>query len=213
MNLGNFFEQTGLTELILTSVSMISLYVGYAIKNQIINLRSKKQKFSEHQLFYNLQNSIREVESWNVPKNKIVFKDALLIRLRNWLKTGIYFADQLQTKKLNSESLERLFFKWLDESVKLYTSEWKTAQIPDNVIQFIKAEHQNKLMMFARKIHSIARDKFLINNHIRTAVLFETLDTLLAEAKSDTLQITYMKNLNGRFKNDRYKGTPVSDIE
>jgi hypothetical protein len=210
-NLGTFFEQTGLTELIIALVSMISLYLGYAVKQQLINIRSRKQKFTEHQLFFNLQNSIREVESWNVPKNKTVFKDALIIRLKNWLKTGIYFADQLQHKKLNSESLEKLFFDWLDETVKLHNSEWQSAQIPPNVIRFIQAEHQNKHLMFARKIYSIARDKYLINNHIRTSVLFETLDTLLSEAKSDTLQITYMKNLNGRFRNDKYKGIPISD--
>jgi len=44
-------------------------------------------------------------------------------------------------------------------------------------------------------------------------VIFETLDTLLAETKADFLTIAFLKDLNGRFIKDTYKGVSVSDVQ
>ena len=52
-----------------------------------------------------------------------------------------------------------------------------------------------------------------INNYIRANVIFETLDTLLAETKADFLTIAFLKDLNGRFIKDTYKGVSVSDVQ
>lgn len=212
-DLGNFLEQTGLTELIIAVISLLSVYLGYAVKNAKINLHSKKVKFTEHQLFNNLRNTIREVENWNVPENKIVFKDALLVKLKIWLSSGLDFTKELQTKKVRRLNLETEFLNWLESAVNTYVSDWDKMQIPSNVIRFINSEHQNKVNSFTSKIRNISTCKHFINNYIKTNVILETLDTLLAETKADFLTITFMKNLNGRFKNDSYKGVPISDIK
>ncbi len=204
-------EQSGVKELIFAVLSAVFLYTGYAIKNIKINFRSKKFQFNQHQIFNNLRNTIREVETWNVPDNKIVFKDALLVKFKIWLNTGLDFTKQLQTKKVNRINLETEFLNWLETAIKGYISDWDKIKIPKNVIRYINSEHQNKINRFTTKIHNISTCKHFINNYIKTNVILETLDTLLAETKADFLTITYMKNLNGRFINDTYKGIPISD--
>lgn len=74
-------ENPGLNEILVGVLSLISIYVGYAVKNAKINLKSKKIKLYDHRIFANLRMTIKEVEAWDVPENKVVFKDALLIKL------------------------------------------------------------------------------------------------------------------------------------
>jgi len=206
-------QQTGLSELGIAFISMISVYLGYFFKNIKINIYSKRLKFTEHQIFNNLRNTIREIEYWNVPENKIVFKDALLAMLKVWLDTGLDFSKHLQAKNTKRLNLETAFLDWLENAIRAYVADWQKMQIPKNVIRFINTEQQTKISNFTNKIHNIANSKHFINNYIKTNVILETLDTLLAETKADFLAITYMKNLNGRFKNDFYKGIPISDIK
>lgn len=78
-------ENPGMNEIIVGILSIVSLYIGYAVKNAKINIRSKKIKLYDHRIFANLRLTIKKVEAWDVPENKVVFKDALLIKLRTWL--------------------------------------------------------------------------------------------------------------------------------
>ncbi|NOZ36004.1 MAG: hypothetical protein GXO80_11990 [Chlorobi bacterium] len=206
-------DNPGLNEIVVGILSLISVYIGYAVKNAKINLRSKRIKLYDHRIFSNLRMSIKEVENWDVPENKVVFKDALLIKLKTWLNTGLDFAKELQTKKLKQLDLEREFMAWYELSVKKYNAEWKAIGIPQNVINFLNDELQAKLDNFTSKIYSISKSEQFINNYIRANVIFETLDTLLAETKADFLRITFLKNFNGRFIKDTYKGVPVSDVQ
>jgi len=206
-------ENPGLNEIIIGILSLVSVYVGYAVKNAKINIRSKKVKLYEHRIFSNLQLTIKEVENWDVPENKVVFKDALLLKLRTWLNSGLDFAKELEQKKLRKLDLEREFMVWFQSSVRKYNAEWKAINIPQNVINFLNEELQAKLDNFTSKIYSISKSEQFINNHIRANVIFETLDTLLAETKADFLTIAFLKNLNGRFIKDNYKGVLVSDVQ
>ncbi len=206
-------ENPGLNEIIIGILSLVSVYVGYAVKNAKINIRSKKVKLYEHRIFSNLQLTIKEVENWDVPENKVVFKDALLLKLRTWLNSGLDFAKELEQKKLRKLDLEREFMVWFQSSVRKYNAEWKAINIPQNVINFLNEELQAKLDNFTSKIYSISKSEQFINNHIRANVIFETLDTLLAETKADFLTIAFLKNLNGRFIKDNYKGVPISDVQ
>ena len=187
--------------------------IGYAVKNAKINIRSRKIKLYDHRIFSNLRLTIKEVEAWDVPENKVVFKDALLIKLKTWLNTGLDFAKELQTKKLRTLDLEREFMVWFEHSVRKYNAEWKAINIPQNVITFLNDELQAKLDNFTNKIYSISKSEQFINNYIRANVIFETLDTLLAETKADFLTIAFLKDLNGRFIKDNYKGVSVSDVQ
>ena len=206
-------ENPGLNEIIIGILSLVSVYVGYAVKNAKINIRSKKVKLYEHRIFSNLQLTIKEVENWDVPENKVVFKDALLLKLRTWLNSGLDFAKELEQKKIRKLDLEREFMVWFQSSVRKYNAEWKAINIPQNVINFLNEELQAKLDNFTSKIYSISKSEQFINNHIRANVIFETLDTLLAETKADFLTIAFLKNLNGRFIKDNYKGVLVSDVQ
>jgi len=206
-------ENPGLNEIIIGILSLVSVYVGYAVKNAKINILSKKFKLYEHRIFSNLQLTIKEVENWDVPENKVVFKDALLLKLRTWLNSGLDFAKELEQKKLRKLDLEREFMVWFQTSVRKYNAEWKAINIPQNVINFLNEELQAKLDNFTSKIYSISKSEQFINNHIRANVIFETLDTLLAETKADFLTIAFLKNLNGRFIKDNYEGVPISDVQ
>ena len=206
-------ENPGLNEILVGILSLVSIYVGYAVKNAKINLRSKKIKLYDHRIFANLRMTIKEVEAWDVPENKIVFKDALLIKLRTWLNSGLNFAKELQERKLKQIDLEREFMNWFEQAVRKYNAEWKAINIPQNVINFLNEELSAKLENFTSKIYSISKSEQFINNYIRANVIFETLDTLLAETKADFLTIAFLKDLNGRFIKDTYKGVPVSDVQ
>jgi hypothetical protein len=206
-------ENPGMNEILVGVLSLISIYVGYAVKNAKINLRSKKIKLYDHRIFANLRMSIKEVEAWDVPENKIVFKDALLIKLRTWLNSGLNFAKELQERKLKQVDLEREFMSWFEQAVRKYNAEWKAINIPQNIINFLNEELSAKLENFTSKIYSISKSEQFINNYIRANVIFETLDTLLAETKADFLTIAFLKDLNGRFIKDTYKGVPVSDVQ
>lgn len=206
-------ENPGINEIIVGILSIVSLYIGYAVKNAKINIRSKKIKLYDHRIFANLRFTIKEVEAWDVPENKVVFKDALLIMLKTWLNTGLNFAKELQTKKIRTLDLEREFMVWYEFSVRKYNAEWKALNIPQNVINFMNDELKAKLDNFTSKIYSISKSEQFINNYIRANVIFETLDTLLAEIKADFLTIAFLKNLNGRFIKDTYKGVSVSDVK
>ncbi|MCF6366581.1 MAG: hypothetical protein L3J35_10310 [Bacteroidales bacterium] len=206
-------ENPGMNEIIVGILSLVSIYIGYAVKNAKINLRSRKIKLYDHRIFANLRLTIKEVEAWEVPENKVVFKDALLIKLRTWLNSGLDFAKELQAKKLRTLDLEREFMVWYEFSVNKYNAEWKALNIPQNVIIFMNDELQAKLDNFTSKIYSISKSEQFINNYIRANVIFETLDTLLAETKADFLTIAFLKDLNGRFIKDTYKGVSVSDVQ
>jgi hypothetical protein len=205
-------QNPGVNEILVGILSLVSVYIGYAVKNAKINLRSKKIKLYDHRIFANLRLSIKEVESWDVPENRIVFKDALLIKLRTWLNLGSEFAKDLQERKLRALKLDREFMHWYEQCVRKYNAEWKAINIPQNVINFLNEELAAKLENFTSKIYSISKSEQFINNYIRANVIFETLDTLLAETKADFLTISFLKDLNGRFVKDTYKGIPVSDL-
>jgi hypothetical protein len=119
----------------------------------------------------------------------------------------------LQERKLKQVDLEREFMSWFEQAVRKYNAEWKAINIPQNIINFLNEELSAKLENFTSKIYSISKSEQFINNYIRANVIFETLDTLLAETKADFLTIAFLKDLNGRFIKDTYKGVPVSDVQ
>ena len=211
-NIKLFLDNAGLTPVIYSFLSLVALYLGYWLKNAQITFYAKKIKFDKHPLFYNIKNSIREIENWKVPNNKQVFVDALLIKLKTWHRTGIKFTAKLYGKNVNSFNIEAEFMNWLESTIKQYIDTWTISGIPSKVGQYINTEHQPKVTSLTTKIHNIAISKLYINNYIRANVILETLDTLLSETKVDFLQLIHQEKLNGQFKGLTYKGFPISDF-
>ncbi len=176
--------------------------------------KSRKFSLTNHTLFNSLINSVREIKSWYIPENRLVFKDALIIKLLIWQVEGKKLAKELQKKKLSSSALDSDITAWANETIGKYEKEWRAAGIPENVIKKINEVHEPKVKELFERIKDTVYNKDMYPLFMNRVVnVFTVLELLLSETKNDFNSIFYREFFNGQFKGVTYKGIPVSDDE
>ncbi len=206
-------EQMNWQELTALLFTLIMTYVGYKVKDWTIRLKSKRFKLTDHQLFIQLLNTISEVNSWRVPLNRLVLKDALIIKLECWYNKGIEFAEQVENKRFNDMGIERAVAEWANKTIIEYNKQWKSAEINRIIISKINHRHQKKVDLFINAFTRIAHNNIYINEKLKFIAIFDALNVLLAETKNDFLDMIFMRNFNGELRGQKYKGIPLNDIE
>lgn len=200
-------------ELVTIILTFSMTFLGYKFKDLTIRLRSKRFNLTDHTLFIQLLNTISEVNSWRVPLNRDVFKDALIIKLETWYNTGIELANEVNNKRFSDLAIEKTIAQWATKTINEYNKLWKQAQIPTPIVALINHRHQKKVDLFTSTFARIAHNDIYVTEKHKFIAIFDTLNTLLAETKNDFLELIFMKGLNGDTIGQNYKGVPLNDQE
>ena len=200
-------------EVVTVIFTLVMTYIGYKAKDWLIRLKSRQFKLTDHQLFIQLLNTLSEINSWRVPQNRLVLKDALAIKLKCWYEKGIELAKNIDNKSFSDFGIEKVIAKWANQTISEYNKKWHEAQIPQIIIDKINQRHQKKVNLFVQAFTRIAHNDIYINEKLKFIAIFDALNVLLAETKNDFLDLIFMRDFNGELKGIKYKGIPLNDQE
>ena len=197
--------------------TIIPIIIGLSlagIQRWYMYYKTKKFKFVDHPLFSDLLISINEIKSWYVQKNRDVFRQALIIKLKCWHIRGLELAKELQNGKYSNLQLQNKVLTWATNTVNDYANKWKEDGIPNKVIERITITHQIKVDKFIEEIKAICfnNDMYLFKTQ-KVIAIFDTLRVLLMVTINDFNKLLYRDKYNGDFIGISYKNIPINDKE
>jgi len=170
-------------------------------------------KLTDHAIFEEMSKAIYDINKWKIKKNREVFSQALLIKLRCWRQETFKLANQLQKKSYTKKQLDTIITRWIYETVNLYTEKWKEEGIPEIVIDIINETNDGKIRNFENRVEEIIYGRMYPFKMLKIIAIFDHLLTLLAYTINDFNRLVYRDKYNGRFKGVTYKGVPINDEE
>lgn len=189
-------------------------WFGAFINKKWLDYKSKKFKLIDHPLFADLIYNVNEIRKWHPKTNRLVFIDALIIKMEFWNKEGYILAEELQKEKLSNIQLKNKIIKWASKVIDLYVSEWNKIGIPEKVINRINTQHQLKVDQFVNDIKEISFNDDMYPFQMQKSIaIFNVLRLLLTDTKNDFNQLIYRDKYNGEFTGIKYKGIPINDEE
>lgn len=194
-------------------IATLLTFAGYKAKDWFVFFQTSRVKAIDLPLMENLEKSILSIEGYTIMKHREAFRLLIKIKLNSWIEQSKKLAEELDnTKYINANKMRKRLNRYLTDTVKDYRKEWDNRNIPIEVQNIFNEKHASKIEAFEDAITFITLNKYLYpNKMVKITAIFDKLDTLLSNTKSDLLEICTQEYYNGRLSGIEFNGLPLSD--